>query len=253
MAQAPQSWWSQFGQQYGPGLLSGALELGGGLLRDQRAASSNEALLRRAQGPYFDQQQQLAGQALTQAGNLDPRAMAAERFAAQQQLMAPGEEAQRQDLMRQLQRQGLLGLSSHAAVPGVVTTPGQPVNPYVASLLAAQQTQRARSAFDSLREGEQQVNQLINRSGALQGQALGTRAAGQTALQQAQISGRKPNITDTLLRGGLNILKTPQAQKSIFDLLKGVPGMLGLGGGGYTNPFSTTDFASGYGGGGFWE
>ena len=96
--QPTQSWWSQFGQDYGPGLLSGALELGGGLYRDKRAQSSNEALLRRAQGPNYQQQQQMAGQALNLAQNLDPKAAAAERFRAQQELMHPGEEAAQQKL-----------------------------------------------------------------------------------------------------------------------------------------------------------
>ena len=229
--QPTQSWWSQFGQDYGPGLLSGALELGGGLYRDKRAQSSNEALLRRAQGPNYQQQQQMAGQALNLAQNLDPKAAAAERFRAQQELMQPGEEAAQQKLMTQLQRQGLLGLSSYAAQPGLLQTPGQPVNPYLASLLASQSTQRARSAYDSLREGEQQVNQLIQRSGALQGQGQLARSTGQTALQQAQLQGRKPNITDILLKGGMNVLKNPNAQKSIWDLLKGGAGMLGFGSG----------------------
>ena len=226
MAQAPQSWWSQFGQQYGPGLLSGALELGGSLYGQRREAAGREAALRRAQGPLYNQQQQLAGQSLALAQGADPQAMAAERFAAQQALLAPGEEAQRQDLMRQLQAKGLLGLSSHAAVPGVVTTPGQPVNPYVASLLAAQQTQRAKSAFDSLREGEGYLDRLIDRSGMLQRGAQGARSTGQMALQQAQIGGRKPNITDLLLKGGMSILKNPRAQRGIWDLVSGGAGML---------------------------
>ena len=219
------SFWDQF-PNLGPGLLSGALELGGSLYGQRREAAGREAALRRAQGPLYNQQQQLAGQSLGLAQGADPQAMAAERFAAQQQLLAPGEEAQRQDLMRQLQKQGLLGLSSYGAVPGVVTTPGQPVNPYVASLLAAQQTQRARSAFDSLREGEGYLDRLIGRSGSLQGQAQGARSTGQAALQQAQISGRKPNITDLLLKGGMSILKNPKAQKGIWDLVSGGAGML---------------------------
>ena len=224
MSHTPQhaSWWQQFGQDYGPGLLN----FGTQYLGERQAGREQRGMLRDVRGPLYGQQTALAQQALTQAGNMDPQAMAAERFAAQQALLAPGEEAQRQDLMRQLQRQGLLGLSSHGAVPGVVTTPGQPVNPYVASLLAAQQTQRAKSAFDSLREGEGYLDRLIGRSGMLQGQAQGARSTGQTALQQAQIGGRKPNITDLLLKGGMSILKNPKAQKGIWDLVSGGAGML---------------------------
>ena len=220
MSHTPQhtSWWQQFGQDYGPGLLN----FGTQYLGERQAGREQRGMLRDVRGPLYDQQTDLARQALTQAGSMDPRAMAAERFAAQQQLLAPGEEAQRQALMRQLQSQGLLGLSSHAAVPGVVTTPGQAVNPYLASLLAAQQTQRARSAFESLGEGEQQINRLIDRSSRLQ--APGAQAT-QAALQ-AKLIAPKPSLTSLLLKTGSGILQDKQTQRGIWDLLKKGGGML---------------------------
>jgi len=207
------------------------MEQAGSLYGQQRQASEREKLLRRTQGPLYDQQQKLAGESLSLARGADPKAMAAERFAEQQKLLAPGNEADMNNLMQMLQSRGLLGLSSYSAVPGTQQQ-GAPVNPYVASLLAAQQGAKSRSAFDSLKEGEQYLDQLVRRGGALSGQAQQGQAAQQYALQQAQIRGRKPNITDTLLKGGMKLLGNKPAQDAIWEQLKRVPGLLGFGGGG---------------------
>jgi len=217
-----------FWDTIGPGLL----EPGLGYIGQRREASAREKLLARAQGPLYDQQQALAGKSLTLAGSMDPKASAAERFSAQQALVAPSNEAEMNNLMQMLQSKGLLGLSSYSAVPGTAQTPGVAVNPYVASLLAAQAGAKNKSAYASLAEGEAQLDNLINRSGALTGQAQNARSSGQAALQQAQIAGRKPNVTDTLLKGGMDILKDPRARTQIWDLVKKVPGLFGGGGGG---------------------
>lgn len=219
------SFWEEL-KPFGPGLL----EQAGTLYGQSREAQAREKLLRRAQGPLYDTQQQMAGQSLGLARGTDPKAMAAERFASQQALVAPGNERDMQRLMAELQRKGMLGLSSFAPVPGTVATPGQGMNPHVAALLAAQQGAKERSAFDSLREGEQYLDQLVRRGGALQGQAQGARSAGQLAMERGQIAGRKPNITDQLLRGGMKLLGNKQAQDSIWSLLKKVPGMFSFGG-----------------------
>jgi hypothetical protein len=215
MAQAPSSWWDQFG----PGLLGTGVDLYG-----QKAAGRQQTnFMRDVRGPQYGTEQALAGRSLALAGNMDPNAAAAKRYTEQQALMAPGEEAQRQELMRMLHSKGLLGLSSHGAIPGVVTTPGQPVNPYVASLLAAQQTQRAKSAYDSLNQGEAQLDRLIGRSNTLQ---QGGRAANLAGLQSGAMA-PKPSLAMTLLKGASGILKDPRAQKGIWELLKGGAGMLG--------------------------
>lgn len=211
------SWWQQFGDQFGPGLLG----VGANIFGERAAGRQQQQMVRDLRGPLYGTEQALAGRSLALAGSMDPRAAAAERFAAQQQLLAPGEEAQRQELMRMLQSQGLLGLSSYGAIPGVVTTPGQPVNPYVASLLAAQGTQRAKSAYESLNEGEQQLDRLIGRSNTLQS---GGRAATNAALQ-AKLLAPRPSTASTLLRGASGLLQNPRVQQGVWDLLKKGTGM----------------------------
>jgi hypothetical protein len=211
------------------------LGIGVDLFGQRAAGRQQDRFVRDIRGPQYGTEQALAGRSLALAGNMDPQAAAAERYNAQQALMAPGEEAQRQALMRQLQSQGLLGLSSHGAIPGVVTTPGQPVNPYMASLLAAQQTQRAKSAYDSLNQGEAQLDRLIGRSNTLQ---QGGRAANIAALQSKAMA-PKPSTAMTLLKGASGILKDPRAQKSIWDLLGKGAGMLG----GVYDKFRYPDFS----------
>lgn len=227
---------ASFWDQFGPGLL----EQAGSFYGQSRQASEREKLLKRAQGPLYDQQQELAGRSLALARGADPKAMAAERFAEQQKLLAPGNEADMNNLMQMLQSKGLLGLSSYSAVPGTQQQ-GAPVNPYVASLLAAQQGAKAKSAYQSLEEGENYLDQLVRRGGALQNQATSGQAAQQRALQQAQVRGRKPNITDQLLKGGMKLLSNKPAQEAIWEQLKRVPGLFGIGGGGGTDYFGSTD------------
>ena len=214
------SWWDQFGEyanKFGPGLLG----VGANIFGDRYAGRQQQQLLRDLRGPQYGTEQALAAQSLARAGSMDPRAAAAEHFTAQQELLAPGEEQQRQELMRMLQAKGLLGLSSYGAVPGVISTPGQPMNPYMASLLAAQQTQRAKSAYESLTEGEQQLDRLINRSNTLQS---GGRAATNAALQ-AKLLAPKPSIASTLLKGASGLLQNPKVQQGVWDLLKKGAGM----------------------------
>ena len=90
------------------------------------------------------------------------------------------------------------------------------MNPYLASMLAAQQTQRAKSAYESLNEGEQQLDRLIGRSNTLQS---GGRAA-TTAALQAKALAPKPSVMSTLLKGGSGLLRDPRAQQEIWNLLK---------------------------------
>ena len=222
MAQQPVSWWDQFGEyanRFGPGLLG----VGANIFGERAAGRQQQELVRDIRGPQYDTEQALASRSLALASGMDPKAAAAERFAAQQALLAPGEQAQWQDLMRQLQSQGLLGLSSHGAVPGVVSTPGQSMNPYVAAMLAAQQTQRAKSAYESLNEGEKQIDRMIGRSNTLQS---GGRAATNAALM-AKALAPKPSAIATLLKGGSGLLSSPGAQNAVWDLLKRTGSSLG--------------------------
>lgn len=215
MAALPRQEEPSFWEKFGPGML----QLGGGYLGERMAARRGEAELRKAQGPLYDQLMGQAGRSLSLAGSMDPQVMAAQRFAQQQALLAPGMEADRQDLMRQLQKQGLLGVSSFSPVPGTVATPGVAMNPHLAALYAAQEGAKAKSAYDAQREGEAYLDSLLRRSGMLQGQAQVARSTGQMARGYLP---SKPSIGETLLRGGMSLLKDPRA-------LKSVTGMIGSG------------------------
>jgi len=234
MATKEPSFWDSIG----PGLI----QTGGNIFLDRAAAKRKEDLLRRAQGPLYDQQQAQAGQALTAAGNLDPNAMAAQRFKQQQELVAPGNEAEKLALFRQLQAKGMLDSASFAPVAGTASTPGVAMNPQMAALFAAQAGAKNQAAYQSMGEGQQYLNDTLQRAGMLQNQANSNRASGINAMTAAQIN--KPTLTEQLLKGGMNILKDPRARdtlmssiKNIPDLLKGgasaVSGMFGSGGTGW--------------------
>lgn len=218
------SFWEDILTKAGPGLFETGLGLYIGNLEKDRAAKQ----LRKAQGPLFDQSQRLAGQSLTRAEGMDPKTMAAERFAAQQDLLAPGREADLQSLMRRLQKQGMLGAASYAPVPGTVQQPGVAMNPQLAALFAAQEGAKAKSAYDSLGEGEKYLDQLITRGGTLQRSAEQARSAGVNPNVQSLMPS-KPSTKETLLRGAGRAIMDPKVRGSVFDLLKQGAGMFGGG------------------------
>jgi len=215
---------ASFWDTIGPGLL----ETGVGFYGDKRKAAQQQKLLQSARGPLYDTQQALAGKSLALAGSMDPKAAAAERFGAQQALVAPSNEAEMNNLMQMLQSRGLLGLASHSAVPGTGMTPGVAVNPYVASLLAAQSGAKSKSAYQSLAEGEAQLDNLINRGGALQRGAQGAQESGINAVQNKLLA-PKPSFGDTLLRGGMNILKDPRSRERVWSAIRSIPGLFSGG------------------------
>lgn len=207
---------ASFWDEIGPGLL----QTGGNIYLRNRASKEAESRLRRAQGPLYDQQQRLAGESLNLAGGMDPTAMAADRFAKQQALVEPGNQADLLALQRQLQAKGMLDSASFAPVAGTVSTPGVAMNPQLAALFAAQQGAKERASYNSLREGNDYLDQLLNRSGMLQRQAQGAQATGQQALNQIPA---KPSITEQIVKGGVNILKDPKARESVMAAIKGAP------------------------------
>jgi hypothetical protein len=215
---------TSFWDQIGPGLLDTGLTV----YEQRREADAREKLLRRAQGPLYDQQQQTAAQSLALASGADPTKAAAERFAEQQKLLAPGQEADMQNLMQMLQSKGLLGLSTYSPTPGTAPAPGVATNPFVASLLAAREGAKQKSAFDALNEGEAQVDRMLDRSGKLQTQAQQAQTKNLTALQDAQVSASKPGLKDFLVQGGLAVLQNKDAQNAVWGLLKKVPGLFGF-------------------------
>jgi len=205
-----------FWDRIGPGMV----QTGGNYMLGRRTASDSESLLRRAQGPLYDQQQAMAGGALNLAQNMDPNAAAAERFGQWEKLTAPGDEAKRLELMRVLQKQGMLGAASYAPVPGTVATPGVPVNPQMAALFAAQAGARERAAYNSMKERHQYQDNPLNRGGMLQRSAQGARSTGQNAMQQVT---QKPSIGQSILRGGMDIMKDKGGRDAILAAIKGAP------------------------------
>lgn len=207
---------ASFWDNIGPGLI----QTGGNYAINRMGSKDAEDRMRRAQGPLYDQQQRLAGQALNLAQGMDPNAMAADRFKQQQALVAPGNEADLQSLMRQLQAKGMLDVASYGPVAGTVSQPGVAMNPQMAALFAAQAGAREKASFDSLREGQDYLDQTLNRAGMLQRQSQGARASGQQAMLQVP---PKPSLGQDILRGGMGILKDKQGRDAIMAAIKGAP------------------------------
>jgi hypothetical protein len=207
-----------FWQDYGPGML----DLGANIYGQSAARNEWERRMRQAQGPLYNTQIGLAGKALGAAGSMDPKALAAERFAAQEGLLAPGRASQEQELMARLQKQGLLGVSSFKPVAGTVATPGVSMNPHLAALYAAQEGSKAQSAYDALGQGEKYLDDQLKRAGMLQTQAVGGREAGQKSYMSKEY-GRpsSPSIAQQLIKGGVNILKDPAARGNVGGMLGG--------------------------------
>lgn len=208
---------ASFWDTFGPGMI----QTGGNFFLQNRASKEAEDRLKRAQGPLFAPMMDQAGRSLALAGTMDPMAMARDRFTQQQALLAPGQQADQQALLRELQAKGMLGAASFSPVAGTVATPGQPMNPQMAALLAAQEGAKSKAAFDSMREGETYLDNLLRRSSGLQQTAQSGRASGVNAMRGIPA---KPTFAETLVRGGMNVLKDKEARDLIF---KGASGMFG--------------------------
>ena len=91
------------------GLLPGMIQTGAGLYSEKLARDEAQKRLRASQGPLYQQMQGMAGKSLDIAGSMDPKALASERFRAQQDLLAPQFKLDEQSLMRDLQKRGKIG------------------------------------------------------------------------------------------------------------------------------------------------
>lgn len=190
---ADTSFWSTFG----PGLL----QFGAGLANQSNVQDEQNQRLQTTQGPLYNQQIGLAANSYNQAGSVNPQDIAAQRFAQQQSLVAPSNEADMQDLFRRLQAKGLLGVESYGAVPGTAQTPGQPVNPFMASLAAAQAGAKNTAAYQSLNEGEQYLNNLLNRGNTLNQAANNSIVARSAPNVQQIIAPSRPSVGSQILTG----------------------------------------------------
>jgi hypothetical protein len=200
------------------GLGTGLLQTGVGVLAGKESEKAMLERLKAARGPLYDQEIGLASKSLGLAGGMDPKAMAAERFAAQQGLVAPSNEADEQALMRKLQAKGMLGVASHQAVPGTAATPGVAMNPHMAALYAAQAGAKNKAAYDSLGEGEKYLDQLLNRSSKLQA------GADDRARAIYNITPPKQSTSSRLLQGAGSLLSNPDIIKSLGGMFSGLIG-----------------------------
>lgn len=210
----------------------GMLELGVGLWGNRAGRKAAQGDLNAAQGPEYQAAMGASQEALRRAGSMDPKAAAAERYGAAQGLLKGGDAASEDQLMRMLHSRGLLGVSNFnpnqksdlvpgfdPATMGGMPTGGVAVNPHVAAFHAARNARDGRMAFESLREGEDQVGRMLDRSGRLQTQANNQRAS--TLDARATVPSKSVG-TAQLLKGGVNLARET-------GLLKALPGMLGKG------------------------
>jgi hypothetical protein len=226
MTMQDSNFWRQAGEQT-PGMLN----LGVGLWGTNAARKEGQAALNAAQGPEYQAAMGASRAALGQAGSMDPKAMAQERYNAAQGLLQGQDAKSEADMMRMLHAKGMLGAANYN--PGVegITPNGTAMNPQMAAFYAARGARDGRMAFDSLREGEQQVNSLVDRSGKLQSQANAGRASNMAAGKAVP---SKAAGTAKLLQSGLGLAKDtgllgalPGMMKGSFDWLGGQTGLWG--------------------------
>lgn len=235
MAAMDQDFWRR-----GTKALPGLFDLGAGVYGMRAGEREADKRLQEARGPAYDAAMAASGQALTAAGNMDPRAAAAERLKAQQGLLAGKDAADETALIRMLHAKGMLDAGVYN--PGVEgIAPGStPMNPQLAAFYAARGGRDAKMAADSLDMGDAQVDRMLQRSGMLANQA--------NAQQRAGIEAAK--LRPSRAAGNMNLLK---GASSIFKDMGGFDKVGGLFGKGFDWLSGNSPYASGnaaWGGGG---
>lgn len=209
---ATQDFWGNIG--------SGLLGTGAGYMTTKAGEKDDERRKAASQDPLFMQMQNAAGQSMSLAGNTDPKAHAAERFGAQQALVEPGNKAKELEVLRRLHASGTSGLGSNAPVAGTVSTPGQPVNPQLAALYAAQQGAKETASYNSLREGEGYLNNMLSRAGMLSNAGNNRRTQNLAATPS-----KSPGMGTQLLSGlAGSLMKNPGMLGQGFDAIKSLFG-----------------------------
>jgi hypothetical protein len=203
-----------------PGMIGAGL----GIWSGNQLAKGNAELLNRAQSPLYKQSMAASGQALANAGNMDPKAAAQERFNAQQQLLAGQDTADENALFRRLNAMGMLGAASHESASLNPAAGGGPINPQMAAFYAARNQRNAQSAYDSLREGEGMIDNQLRRSGMLASQAGGLQNSG-LAAQRTQVNPGAKNAS--LAKAGYNMLKDTGLLKDAGGMLRSGASWLG--------------------------
>jgi hypothetical protein len=207
MTMADQDFWKRT-ETAAPGML----QLGAGLWGTNAARREGKDNLAAAQGPEYAAAMGASQGALAQAGSMDPKAAAQERFNAAQGMLASKDATDMQSFQRMLQKQGQGGMATYGGVePG-----GAPINPQMAAYFAEKNKRDAALAYHSLREGEDQTDRMLNRSSALQNQANQQRAS---TLGARKAVPSKAAGTANFLKSGIGLAKDT-------GLLSGLPGML---------------------------
>lgn len=161
-------------KQAGPGLI----DLGLGIYGRGQANAEMGERRNRVEGGLFKQANDLAGQQLARGGSFDPRAAGQERFNAAQGMLAGVDAKDLADLMRSQYGKGTMGLSNYN--PGVegITPNGQAMNPALAAYYAGKGARDSKMAYDSLGQGEAQLDSILKRAGMLQGAAGNAQTTG---------------------------------------------------------------------------
>jgi len=182
----------------------GMLDLGLGIYSRNQGQSEAANRLRKAQGPLYQQSMTGAQTALSRAGSMDPRAAANERFNAAQGMLSGVDAKDLDALMAKMHVDGNSGVSTYN--PGVagITPNGTPMNPKLAAYYAGKGARDSKLAYDSLTEGEAQIDRMLGRSGKLQQQAANTQSTG-IAAQRTQPSRAAANLE--LLKGFGGVMK----------------------------------------------
>jgi hypothetical protein len=218
----------------------GMVDLGVGLWGNRAGRREAQKELNIAQGPEFMNAMNASQGALARAGSMDPKAAAAERFNAAQGLLRGQDAASEDQLMRSLYQRGMLGAANYN--PGVegITPNGTAMNPQMAAFYAARNARDGRMAFDSLREGEGQIDRMLGRSSGLQNQANNMRGATQGARGALP---SKAAGTMNLLKGATGILKDTGVLKDIPGMLRGGADWLGGATGLWGDPLRNLDLS----------
>jgi hypothetical protein len=222
--------YDDFWGRAGPGLL----DFGMGAYNKRAAQKEAQRRLAASRGPVYDQSTDAASKLLGEFGMLDADALAGDRFAAQEGLLAGPQAKDEADLMRMLHAKGMLGVSNFN--PGVegITPDGTAMNPHMAAFYAARNADRSKRALGSLDEGQKFASGMVDRAGALQrvggnAQETGFRADDRIPSKSAANAG--------MLKGAIDIFRqNPGILKDIWGGVSGLFGGGGYGFGGFANP-----------------
>ena len=207
-------------------LIGPAVQTAGGWYASQQAKDDENKRAAEARGDAgYTGASGLQSQFMSQAAG-NPDQMAAQRFNAQQGIVAPAYAKSESDLMRSLFQKGMLGLGTSAGagvdpITGQPQTwtvaPGQQTNPLMAAYQAAKLGQQGKDAYAAMREGQEfQRNQMSNAATAadMRAKALATARAAQPQISKASGMG-------DLFKGLGGMLTNPAVTKALGGLFSG--------------------------------